>query len=354
MRKRLLLLLFGVLLSSGGGWAAVKEEEILGLDEASMNSILDELVGQMGGSSGNTTVDFESPKTPSAPPPAPVESEPLSFGTEEPAPVPTPMAEAPVFETPVAPTEKTAKQPAEDELESLPTEGEVATFAPAATEPQKPAQAVQPEMVSPTDEILGASNEALLEPQEALSAPEITEMAPVQETPPAMSEIPQAEPYVAPPIAESQPEMQFQTAAPEPSPANESESELGAITLSSPEPYTPPAPLRERGALLQSEDTIMSAGVAIEKQASDHLLITVGDVVVLPTLGSKRILPSEKYWVYKKVNKNFRSLRPSRGTWFEQVGRIKILESNERLSMAKVIAARDVIRQGDMVYLGGQ
>jgi hypothetical protein len=356
MRKGLLLLMLGLLFFFSRGWAAGKDEEVLGLDDASMNSILDELVGQMGGSSSNTAVNFESPKKPSTPIQAPVESEPFSFAAEEPAAAPATGLETSVFEKSPTTTGKTAKRPSADEMMGLTSEGELATFAPAAPESQKPAPAVQPEMVSPTDEILGGSNEGLLETQEAPGTPAITEMTPVQETPPAMSEIPKPQPYVAPPIAESQTEMPFQTAAPEPFPANESEVELGAITLSTPEPeaYTPLAPSRERGPLWQSEDKIMSAGVAIEKQASDHLLITVGDVVVLPTSGAKRILPSEKYWVYKKVNKNFRSLRPGRATWFEQVGRIKILESNERLSMARVIAARDVIRQGDMVYLGGQ
>jgi hypothetical protein len=96
---------------------------------------------------------------------------------------------------------------------------------------------------------------------------------------------------------------------------------------------------------------IINNSIKISRQREDHLLITVGDVVFLPTPGFKTIRPQEKYFIYKKMKKRLPGIGSRPLTWFEKVGKLKILEINNQLSIARVIAAHDIIEKGDVVYL---
>jgi hypothetical protein len=89
----------------------------------------------------------------------------------------------------------------------------------------------------------------------------------------------------------------------------------------------------------------------IVAQPQHHLMITVGDVVLLATPGFT--LPAEsRCLVYKKLHR--RSGDGSDATWLVPAGKVKIRESNPSLTVASVVAASDVIQVGDVVLVSGE
>jgi hypothetical protein len=94
--------------------------------------------------------------------------------------------------------------------------------------------------------------------------------------------------------------------------------------------------------------------VNIIKQRDNHLLITVGDVVYLTPAKRKRLSKNDRFLIYKYVQRANTSVRAKALDWFEEVGELRILECDDQLSIGLVIAARDIIQQGDVVYLGSR
>jgi len=94
--------------------------------------------------------------------------------------------------------------------------------------------------------------------------------------------------------------------------------------------------------------------VSIIGQREDHLLITVGDIVYLTSSHSREVRKDERLYIYKYTKHTFPHIQPEPFEWFEEVGILKILESNEKLSVGRVIAARDIIQKGDVIFLGNQ
>lgn len=89
--------------------------------------------------------------------------------------------------------------------------------------------------------------------------------------------------------------------------------------------------------------------VPIARQAENHLLITVGDTVYLPTPGFITLKATDSFYIYKHVKKM--DIAQGKVGWLTQVGKLKIVASLNELTIGRVITARDIIRKGDFVLL---
>jgi len=373
------------------------EEELLALDEDSMNSILDELIGQMG---------------------------------EEPAPAQVKETTAKERQESVTPAETTAEKvkemPTEEMFEAgIPLEAEPAAVEPyleqevqaaeTVAEPLEPealgemaATAEPPELEAAVEsmepealgEMAATAEPAELEAAAASMEPAALEGAALdaqprffegddaaEEEPLAFAAeedadfqaVPEPEGEITPPLAQAEPVQpetdgamfesteSITTTEPEPresaawisEPPVEEYPEAAVSELDAPPEEesevvemeaSAPVAAGSQGKMVKSEQ-IINNSIKISRQREDHLLITVGDVVFLPTPAFKTIRPEEKYFIYKKMEKRLSGIGAKPLTWFEKVGKLKILEINNQLSIARVIAAHDVIKKGDWVYL---
>ncbi len=104
---------------------------------------------------------------------------------------------------------------------------------------------------------------------------------------------------------------------------------------------------------LKSDAGQHESTVAIVRQQDNHELITTGDLIYFPTPTFKVIQPEERYPVYRTVS--IRRPGENAGTYagFEQIGKVKILEIQGKLTLACVLVANDVIRPGDAIMISG-
>lgn len=122
-------------------------------------------------------------------------------------------------------------------------------------------------------------------------------------------------------------------------------------TDSTPDSDSIETPLQETG-FRPDKETLRERMVFITGQRENHLLINVGDVVYLLTLETTMVRQQERYIIFKQVQKVIKEISNKPVTWFEPVGKLKILETNQPLSLGRVIAARGIIQKGDFIFLG--
>ncbi len=388
------------------------EEELLALDEDSMNSILDELIGQMGEEQApdqvkkTTAKETQKSVTPAETTAEIVPETAAEEALEESAMTSAPSAVAgsagiPLEAEPAAvePYIEQEAQAAETVAEPLEPEalGEMAATAEppeleAETASMEPPE-LEAEAAGIEPKVLGgvaagewgvpaftgdAMNGRQPRAWEGYAAESETSALAGAEDVDFQAE-PEPEGEITPPLAQEEPvttaadEAMFEstesitTTEPEPrelaagisEPPVEEYPEAEVSELEAPPEEEPevvemeafaPVAAGSQGKLVKSEQ-IINNSIKISRQREDHLLITVGDVVFLPTPAFKTIRPEEKYFIYKKMEKRFSGIGAKPLTWFEKVGKLKILEINNQLSIARVIAAHDVIKKGDWVYL---
>jgi hypothetical protein len=107
----------------------------------------------------------------------------------------------------------------------------------------------------------------------------------------------------------------------------------------------------ENGRFFTAAEHIKLYSVPIMQQRENHILITVGDVVYFPTPGFKSIRPRECYRIFKIVGQDIFGSRGKAGAGYEQVGELRIVETHGQLSIGLIVAARDIITEGDAIFL---
>lgn len=112
-----------------------------------------------------------------------------------------------------------------------------------------------------------------------------------------------------------------------------------------------PQKFENRGDFLPLENSTVHHSVIIPEQPDQPLLLTVGDVIYFPTPTFKALHPEERYGIYKLVKYRWQNKNAGSYVGLEAIGRLKILEVNQRLTIARVVSARDIIRQNDLIYL---
>jgi hypothetical protein len=103
--------------------------------------------------------------------------------------------------------------------------------------------------------------------------------------------------------------------------------------------------------LIYSPENFENNAIRIIHQSSNHLLITVGDTVYLANLLSKTLRRNDKYFIYRLMKNNFSEFGLSEMRWYEKIGKLKIIDGSGPITVARIIAAHDVIQKGDAVLL---
>ena len=94
--------------------------------------------------------------------------------------------------------------------------------------------------------------------------------------------------------------------------------------------------------------------IIISAQREYQLIITTGDLVYLKTSGHEKLSKTMQYIIYKEVTKKDVDISKKTTVLYEPVGKLRILEINQPLSLAKVVTARGVIQKGDFIFSGKQ
>lgn len=101
-----------------------------------------------------------------------------------------------------------------------------------------------------------------------------------------------------------------------------------------------------------SAELMKKCCTALLDSKEDRLIITTGDTIFLTNFPTKNMQKNAKYIIYKYMKKRLPKAGQCILEWYEEVGWVKIIENHDKISIGRVIAARDIIHQGDIVYLG--
>lgn len=99
-----------------------------------------------------------------------------------------------------------------------------------------------------------------------------------------------------------------------------------------------------------TDEEIKNSSVAIAKEEDDQILITVGDKVYLPVPSFKALRVKNDYNIYTGTRKKIFNRQPDT-MWYRKVGKLKVIAVNDLYVLGVVMAANDVIRKGDVVYI---
>lgn len=111
-------------------------------------------------------------------------------------------------------------------------------------------------------------------------------------------------------------------------------------------------PVHQKGRYFKSVNKIRKYCASIMDTEQDRTMITTGDTIFLTNSPTKNMQKNAKYMIYKYTKKKLPKAGQRFLEWYEEVGQVKILENHGKISIGRVVAARDIIHQGDVVYLG--
>lgn len=110
----------------------------------------------------------------------------------------------------------------------------------------------------------------------------------------------------------------------------------------------PPAENHETAGLLRAAG---HSWIAVKRQAENHLLITIGDLVYFSAARQTAMQAGEVYPIYQTLDRGVGQPPSREARWMRLVGKLEVVAGQEGLSIGRVIAARDIIQAGDQVLL---